>query len=93
MYWLYYSFIVMYPIYSMLAILIMGYLDTGSVISTDTFYAVMQFQTSHACPKWVFDLIGCALTEAGYVWLMLVVHTIASTSIDIMNVCDRRHDL
>lgn len=93
MYWLYYSFIFIYPIYTILTIVFIGYLDTGTIVSTDTFYAIEMFKTSHACPSWIMDLIGIALNESGYLWLVLLAHTVASTFVDIANIIDRRSDL
>lgn len=93
MYWLYYSFLFTYPIILECVIIVVNLLHYGTTIHTDTFTATMLFATSQRCPEWVMSLMGFALNEAGYVWLMLFIHTVASTFVDIMNILDRRHDL
>jgi uncharacterized membrane protein len=82
MYWLYGSQIFMIPIYSICIFVLIAYLDQGQTIATDTFYAHMDFSTSHRLTPFVWDIIGLLLACASYLYYILVTHTAASGVID-----------
>jgi hypothetical protein len=86
MYWLYLPSVFVLMCTSLFTVVVIGWLDAGTTIQTTTFFAHMDFESSHRVPLWIMDLIGNALTVSGYIWIIFAIHTCASLVIDGTNV-------
>ena len=93
MYWLYYSFLLVFPILLYCFVIVIGFLDYGVTIRTDTFVATQLFKTSNTVPDWVLEMIGVMLTYVQWLWIGLFIHTLASTVSDGYMIRERRNDL
>ena len=65
-------------------IFMLGMLDNGITISTDTFVTHMDFRTSHWIKEPWFKIISILSDEAGIIYAILAIHTGLSIFFDIM---------
>jgi len=83
MYWLYYSQIVMIPIYMLCITILLGYLDAGQTIQTDTFVAHMDFSTSYRVLPGIWEVISGMMAYAYVLYQFLAIHTLFSSGFDL----------
>lgn len=93
MYWLYISFILVFPILLYSFTIMLMLLNYGTTISTESFVAEMRFRTSYACSGIIVDFISVLLIWCSHLWIALSVHTIASVGFDAYYIHNRRGDL
>lgn len=82
-YVMYFFFILVIGVMSVVMVTMMGILDNGNTIDTGTSVTHMDYEISHRIAEWVYPIITNLLNLYGYVMAILICHTAFSLIFDI----------